>query len=111
MAELFQGQFKAPFPNGKLIVTNVESIACAAGDVDIAFHSCQIQFGKKTITLSGRAAHEFFATLVEAGVSSDGSAGKQHENVSNLKCTVDPNAIKHPSGGGADCNFDAISPP
>lgn len=107
MAALFNGQLKVSFPAGKKISITADSIKCAAGNVDITHQSCQLAFGKKTVTLTGRKAHEVFATLVEAGVPADGALGTIYKSLSHLKCTVDPNEVKQRAGGGADCKFDA----
>ena len=41
-----------------------------------------------------------------AGVPSDGAAGTIYEGLANLKCTLDPQAIKQNDGGGAECSYD-----
>ena len=105
MAQLFDGDLTFSFPAGKTIVVKADSITCSAGDVNISMHACQRVFGGQTVSLTGRAAHELFATLIEAGVPSDGSAGQVHESLSHLDCTVDPNEIKQQDGGGAACKF------
>jgi hypothetical protein len=40
--------------------------------VDIASHSCDLSFGGQVVSLTGRSAHELFATLEESGVEPDG---------------------------------------
>jgi hypothetical protein len=105
MAQMLEGDLSFSFPAGKKLSITADSIACTAGDVNIAMHECQLVFGGQTVSLTGRAAHELFATLVEAGVSPEGSAGHIHETLTNLACTVDPNEVKQQDGGGADCKF------
>jgi hypothetical protein len=105
LAALFAGNVGVSYPAGKKIVVKADSITCLAGDVDITRHSCDLVFGKKKITLTGRAAHEIYATLVEVGVPSDGAAGTIYEALSQLNCTIDPNEVKQRAGGGATCQF------
>lgn len=107
MATLFDGRLDAPFPAGKKISIQADRIVCRAGDVDITLHSCNFTFGKKTATLTGRAAHEFAATMIEVGVRMEGAAGSMFAAISNLDCTVDPNQVKQQNGDGAACKFDA----
>lgn len=105
MAQLLDGDLTFSFPAGKTISVTADSITCTAGDVNISMHECQFVFGSRTVSLSGRTAHELFATLIEAGVPSEGSAGHVHETLSHLACTVDPNQVKQQDGGGAACKF------
>ena len=81
------------------------AIDCGAGDVDITHHSCTLTFGSSTVQLTGAAAHTLYATLIEAGVPSDGAAGTIHEAVTGLSCTVDVGQVKARAGGGATCTF------
>jgi len=107
LAALFDGKLTVSFPAGKKISVQADTITCAAGNVDITYQSCQMAFGKTTVSLSGRKAHEIFATLVEVGVPSDGAAGTIYESLSHLNCTVDPNEVKQSDGSGVDCKFTA----
>jgi hypothetical protein len=68
--------------------------------VDIAAFSCVLDFGSGTVSLSGRAAHEVFATLLENGVPGDGAAGTIYEAVLRLQCRLDPQEIAQKGGGG-----------
>ena len=55
-----------------------------------------------------RAARiEFYATLIEIGVSPDVGAGSVFEAVSKLDCKIDPNAVIENAGGGAHCDYAA----
>lgn len=99
------GQANAPHPPGKHILVKVNAIDCRASDVDIALHACTLTFGAKKVELSGRAAHEVYATLVENGVPGDGAAGSIHELVTDLSCDVDADAVAAKAGGGASCSF------
>jgi hypothetical protein len=93
------------FPADKKIAVRADSVVCRASNVDISAHSCELTFGKRKITRTGRAAHELFATLIEAGVAPEGAAGSMIAGIAKLVCTVDPNTVKAAAGGGADCTF------
>jgi len=105
VAAIFDGKGAGPYKD-KIIVT-ADKIVCLAGNVDITARSCELSFGNKTETFTGRAANELYATEVFAGVPSDGAAGKIYESVSKLKCTLDPKAIAQNDGSGADCSYEA----
>ena len=105
LMKLLDGQTKFSFSAGKTISVVASKLTCRAGNVDIAAHSCELSFGGQDVTLTGRSAHELFATLAEIGVPPDGAAGSSFEAVSKLKCTVDPNEVKQNSGGGAHCDY------
>lgn len=82
------------------------SIDCGASNVDITHYRCMLTFnGGTTSQLTGAAAQNLYATLIEAGVPSDGAAGTIHEAVLNLSCTVHVGQVKDRAGGGATCNF------
>lgn len=89
------------------VAVAAHSLVCKVGDVDITLHACDLVFaGDKKVALSGRAAHELYATLAEIGVPSDGAAGTLIEGVSNLSCEIDPAGVKKQDGGGARCTYD-----
>jgi hypothetical protein len=106
LARLFDGHTNGVFPANKQISVKADDILCNAGDVNITAHSCQLTFGSKTVKLTGRKAHELFATMVEVGVPNEGTAGATHESLTHLVCTINPHEIAQESGGGADCKFD-----
>lgn len=81
------------------------SIDCRASNVAIAAHSCELAFGEAKRALKGRAAHELFATLIEAGAPADGAAGSVHEAARRLTCTIRPAVVAQNGGGGATCRF------
>lgn len=92
-------------PTGSFTFT-AASIDCGAGDVDITHHYCRLTFGSlPTIQINGAAAQQLFATLIEAGDPSDGTAGTIHEAVTALSCTVDIGQVKAKAGGGATCTY------
>jgi hypothetical protein len=47
---------------------------------------------------SNDKAHELYATMAEAGVPSEGSAGAVHESLSHLVCTINPHEIAQKGG-------------
>jgi hypothetical protein len=110
LAALINGHVNISYPAGKTIAVTADGVVCQAGDVNIAAHSCVLTFGKATVNLAGRKAHELFATIVELGVPPDGAAGRSYEALSHLNCVVDPNRIKQQDGGGASCQFTPGSP-
>lgn len=110
LARMFAGYLNFRFPPDRKIAVEADSIVCRASNVDITSRSCELTFGPKKVTLSGRKAHELFATLAEAGVRPDGAAGTIRESLSRLSCTIDPNEVKQKAGGGATCNFDPGKP-
>ncbi len=91
--------------NHPVIVVKADSVTCQAGDVDLAAYSCTLTFGAVKRTGTGRRANELFATLVEAGVASEGAAGHVYESVTKLECKLDPKALANKDGSGASCTF------
>jgi hypothetical protein len=102
---MLDGRLNFPYPPGQKIDVKADKVTCRASNVDISAHSCELTFGTKTRNLTGRAAHELYATLIESGVPSDGAAGSLFESVTALSCTIDPSEVKQKAGGGADCTF------
>jgi hypothetical protein len=92
------------------IHVHADAVDCTAGDIDIAAFACALKFGVHTVNLHGRVAHELFATIAEAGVPGDGAAGRIHEGLHALSCTIDPAVIAENAGGGADCAFQPGPP-
>ena len=105
LAKFLGGETNVSYPAGQTISVTVAKLTCKASNVDITAHSCDLAFGNKTVSLSGRRAHELFATLAEIGVEPDGAAGSIFEALANLKCTIDPNEVKQKAGGGAHCDY------
>jgi len=110
MARMFAGYLNFRYPANRKITIKADSIVCRASNVDITQRSCELTFGSKKATLSGRKAHELFATIAEVGVPPDAGAGTIRESLSHLACTIDPNEVKQKAGGGATCNFDPGAP-
>lgn len=95
----------ADIPYKKPIVVTADKIVCRTSNVDITLRNCEVTFGKKTRTVNGSTANEIFATEALAGIPADGAAGSNFESLSQLSCTIDPNAIRQKDGSGADCTF------
>jgi len=106
LAKFLDGETKVS-SSGQIISVNVDKLVCKASNVDITLHSCDLVFGTRTATLTGRAAHELYATLIEIGVPPDAGAGSVFEAVSKLDCKIDPNAVIANAGGGAHCDYAA----
>jgi hypothetical protein len=103
---LFNGHFHQLRGDTKMISVMADAIVCSVGIVDITAYSCKLIFGAKTVNLTGRAAHELYATMAEAGVQSQSTANALSEGLSHLMCTINPLDIAKRSGDGADCKFD-----
>jgi hypothetical protein len=110
LADFLAGNSNSRLPADTQIVVAADQITCRASTVDLASHSCELVFGQKRITLSGRKAHELYATLIEVGVTPDGAAGTTYEAVSKLACTIDPKQVENKDGGGATCQFTSGQP-
>jgi hypothetical protein len=108
---LFNGHFHRLRGDTNVISVEANAIVCSIGNVDITSHSCKLTFVGKTINLTGDAAYELYATMSQAGVPAQGSAGEVHESLSHLVCTIKPLEIAKRDGGGADCTFDAAASP
>jgi hypothetical protein len=109
VAAIFDGKGSGAYSGaykGKIVIT-ADKIDCRISNVDITSRSCELTFGSKKSSFTGREANELYATEVFAGVPSDGAAGSIHESVAKLKCTLDPKAIKQNDGSGADCSYEA----
>jgi hypothetical protein len=106
IARLFRGNTNFGFtPNAKISV-DAESVICRVSNVDITSRSCELNFGARKRTLTGREANEVGATMAAAGIPSEGAAGSSIESVSKLRCTIEPNEIMQKAGGGAQCSFE-----
>lgn len=108
LAKFLNGQTNVAYPAGETTLVSADKITCRASNVDITEHSCDIAFGKKTVMLMGRRAHELYTTLAEIGVQAEGAAGSSFAALSNLKCAINPSEVQDKSGGGAHCDY---SPP
>jgi hypothetical protein len=105
LAKYLDGHADVIFKKGKTIVVKADAVHCRISNVDITVHSCDLTFGGKKKTLTGRKAHEIYATLVENGVPSDGAAGSIFEGLTDLECKIDPAQVAGRDGGGASCDY------
>lgn len=105
LKKLFAGHTNVSYPAGKTITVSADKISCKTSDVDITVHTCDLTFGSRTFTNTGRPAHELYATLVENGVPGGAAAGSLYEALTGLTCTIDPNVVDQRAGGGATCAF------
>jgi hypothetical protein len=108
LAKFLNGETNVAYPAGETTLVSADKITCRASNVDITEHSCDLAFGKKTVMLMGRRAHELYTTLAEIGVQVEGAAGSSFVALSNLKCAINPSEVQDKSGGGAHCDY---SPP
>ena len=108
LAKFLNGQTNVAYPAGETTLVSADKITCRTSNVDITEHSCDLAFGKKTVMLMGRRAHELYTTLAEIGVQAEGAAGSSFAALSNLKCAINPSEVQQKSGGGAHCDY---SPP
>src|SRR5271169_3448049 len=94
LSRLFSGRTNFGYPANRRIMVSADAIDCRSSNVDITENTCELTLTASKRMIKGREAHELFATLLVAGVPSDGAAGAIHESVSHLLCTIDPSAIK-----------------
>jgi hypothetical protein len=106
LQRMLDGNLDFHYPADQKIVVKADAVTCRASNVDISSHSCALTFGSHKPSISGDAGAALYATMVWAGVPSDGAAGTIYEAVKNLVCTIDPNGVKQRDGGGADCTFN-----
>jgi hypothetical protein len=106
IARLFRGNTSFGFTPNKKISVDADSVVCRVSNVNITARSCELSFGSRKRTLTGREANELGATAAAAGVPSEGAARLKHRTISKLRCTIDPNEIMQKAGGGADCSFE-----
>src|SRR5258705_9746772 len=68
IARLFRGNTSFGFtPNTKISV-DADSVVCRVPNVDITSRSCELKFGSRKRTLTGREANEIGATAAAAGI-------------------------------------------
>jgi hypothetical protein len=72
IARLFGGRINFGFTPNKTISVTADSVVCRTSNVDITARTCDLTFGDRKRTLSGREANEVSATGLTAGASSEG---------------------------------------
>jgi len=105
LAKYLAGEAEAKFPKGLSFSVKADSVTCRISNVDITFHSCDLTFGAKKVSIKGRLAHELYATLVENSVPGDGAAGSMFEAVGAVECKINPGDVASRGGGGASCDY------
>jgi hypothetical protein len=80
--------------------TLVDADSNRVSNVHITSRNCDLSFGSRKPTLTGREADELGATTAVPGVPSREAAGSSTESISNCG-TIDPKIMR--AGGGADC--------
>jgi hypothetical protein len=98
IARLFRGNTSFGFtPNTKISV-DADSVVCRVSNVNITARSCELSFGSRKRTLTGREANELGATAAAAGVPSEGAARLKHRN--HLQVTVHDRSERDYAEGG-----------
>lgn len=110
LARLLDGH-AGPVPKGAHAFTvKADGAVCRASNVEITAFGCVLTFGTHAVNLAGRAGHELYATILEAGVPGDGAAGTIFEALHALSCDIDPATIAQRAGDGAACSFEPGPP-
>jgi hypothetical protein len=105
LAAFLNGQSHVPLGATQKIIVAADGVVCRSSDVALADRSCTLTFRTKNVSLSGRKAHELYATLIELGVKTEGAAGSIYAGVAQLACTIDATEIDSADGGGATCTY------
>jgi hypothetical protein len=93
-----------PAKSGRITV-KAAHVTCIGLAGDPTNHSCNLDFGQShQVTITGRIAHELYATIGEADVPVGPAAGQRFESIQNLSCTIDFDALRQIQGG-AQCNL------
>ncbi|MEG6507836.1 hypothetical protein V6C03_02530 [Methyloligella sp. 2.7D] len=106
LASFLDGKTDFDSPKDETVSVSADEVRCHTSNVDLTVHGCELSFGKNTVTLNGRAAHELLATLAEEGVEPDPGAGNIWYGISKLACSVDVDQVKEKAGGGVRCTFN-----
>ena len=76
LAKFLNGQTNVAYPAGETTLVSADKITCRASNVDITEHSCDLAFGKKTVMLMGRRAHELYPRSPRSAFRPDGRRGR-----------------------------------
>jgi hypothetical protein len=105
LALALDGKIASVPPKSGHITVTADHVTCVGFAGDPTNHSCDLTFGKNPkVTITGRSAHELYATIGEAGVPVGPAAGMRYESIQNLSCTIDFDALRQIQGG-ARCNL------
>jgi hypothetical protein len=99
------GLATAHFPSGAKIIVKADEVNCRITDVDLTLKQCTLTFGQRSVQLTGRQAHELYATLTENDIHSGVAAGSIFAIVKQLDCMIDPAQVRQRSGGGVTCTY------
>jgi len=72
IARLFRGSTGFGFVPNTTISVDADAVVCRVSNVDITSRSCELTFGPRKRTLTGREANEIGATAAVDGVPSEG---------------------------------------
>jgi hypothetical protein len=111
MARLLGGQSNIAFRANKKIFVKADRIGCRYSNLNITSRSCELTFGATSVKLTGRDAHELYATIAEAGVPDEHGMGSTAAVLEHLVCTIELSAIAQQTGDGAECTFDHSAAP
>jgi hypothetical protein len=103
-AQIFNGNVPSA-PTGYTISVRANNVTCRVGDVNLTARSCTLTFGANIISLQGRQANELYATMGEAGIHAQGTAGSFYEQVKRLSCTLALDTLRANTGTGASCMY------
>ena len=108
LARLLAGSL-TKFPAEQTIMVTADKIDCKASNVDILEHSCTLTFGTMPRTIAGPRSPRALRDPDRGRRPPRRRRWLQHETLTGLMCTIDPNAIKQRDGSPADCRFEAGS--
>jgi hypothetical protein len=118
LQKLLDGQIDTLYPANKKISVKADAVSRKANNIDITGYMCELTFETNKVTISGRKAHELYATFAEIGIFRHGRpkmvdqvehpADIIFEALSNLNCTIDPAELRRKAGGGAECRWEGF---
>lgn len=56
LGRLLDGRTRFPYPAHSKIEVRADAVVCRTSDVDISLHTCDLGFGKRKVSVNGRAA-------------------------------------------------------
>lgn len=96
--------FSTPSGTGTITVT-AQSVTCRSSNIDLAMHSCQLNFGSTTITEAGTRGEALWATMIAGGVPGNPGAGSIYFSMAPVTCTVNVTQIQSGTGAGVSCTY------
>jgi hypothetical protein len=105
LVQALDGNVHSIPPNYPRLDIKADKVTCIGLAGDLTKHSCDINFPQNNaVTITGREAHELYATIGEAGVPMAPAAGMRYESMQNLSCIVDFETLRE-SRSGISCTF------